>query len=150
LGCLALLTGLFVIGLVRPHIPPLFGTRPELSDGEVDSIEIEILPVFSRMVNEPPDVQQFTIPNGTISESLLIAFRNAHAGDEHRCAEIGKIEIHYRDGNTDILDILPGHSPAAYEFRYAGGLYRMSRRRFLQAMEAGGIDPSLLVSRDRD
>jgi hypothetical protein len=50
------------------------------------------------------------------------------------------MELRFNDGQVLQVSFLPGHHSLHYEFAVSGGLYAVSRSRFIAALKAAGVD----------
>jgi hypothetical protein len=71
-------------------------------------------------------------------EALIDVLNTGERTMKHLCASMGGIVFEQPDGCTFVLEILPGHDPAYYEFRHEGVPYRVDRGAFIAALKRLG------------
>jgi ferredoxin len=131
LALIALITGAYYF-----HSSP-----PSFSGETASSIDITTRsPLEPEPYSKPDVLLQTGITSQAACASLLALLRSARDHTDHQCADIGTMQIHYANGLTDTLTLLPGHDPARYEFRFARGAYHVPRDRFYQVLRDAGID----------
>jgi len=140
-GCLITLAALFVVFITAVLATFFYLRTPHFRGTTALVIDIRMEEPFSGRM--PPAVLlDTTITNGTACASVLSILHSARFRMDHKCADIGSLIIHYTNGKTDSLRLLPGHDPARYEFRHRGRLYRLDRERFYKALRTAGVDTS--------
>lgn len=78
-------------------------------------------------------------------ESLVAVLKKATPASDHRCAPRWRLTL---TSEADVvLDMLPGHDDAKYEFRFNNRLYGVSRPEFIQAMQRIGLQEPPLEPR---
>jgi hypothetical protein len=84
-----------------------------------------------------------TVDAEAIAE-LLGVLKSRSTTSEHKCGDLGKIQLHRKFGSSLILRYLPGHDENWYEFRIDGqGIFKVKRPEFVNAMKRIGIDVPL-------
>jgi ferredoxin len=117
----------------------IFPRAPHFSGDTASSIDITMSSPVA------PDVKpEVLLKTSIISEAacapMLALLRSARDHADHKCADIGSFHIHYTNGRTDTLAMLPGHDPTGYEFRFGGRAYRVPRDQLYQALREAGVD----------
>ena len=134
-GCLFIVVAFVLFGVSR-----YFHLRsPHFSGSAPLSIEITIRSPDSP-TTESKVLVQASITNGPACAPLFALLRSARFRMDHKCADIGSFTIRYANGKTDTLAVLPGHDPAAYEFRFGGRSYQMPREGLYQVLRDAGVD----------
>lgn len=136
-------TGLTAMVLHREFQPSI----PTTDVAAVASIEVHL-------TAQPPEpttengqaATRMRIADRTQIQAVLDVFSRAERGSEHKCGASGTVTIYRADGGSEVLDILPGHDPAFYEYRYAGRINRVERVGFLSALQALGVGRVKLAS----
>ena len=147
--CRVIIAGMLLLAIIAARIGYLkwYSQSPHLDGAAVSSIEIEVDgPIRSENTDcedqDIMDMEHMKMTNATDCADLLALLNSARPREEHKCGEKGLIALHYVNGSTTILMILPGHDPAGYEFRSTYGLFGFSRERFFQILRHAGLDTS--------
>lgn len=133
-GCLIIIVAFILLGLAGYF----YMRAPHFSGSEISTIEIEMFSPDFTLDRKP--LLQASITDPSASASVFELLRMARFRMDHKCGDIGSFKIQYLNGKTDVLDFLPGHDPAGYEFRLNGWLYRLPRDLFYKAMRDAGVD----------
>jgi hypothetical protein len=137
-----ILVVLLVCGALIVAVPLAFGLHwwfwpsvPAIAAEDVDSIDVHIY-----RTNTGQKETRVTTSNPANVESLLAVLQTARRASDHKCGDVGTITVKSQDGTESVLRILPGHDPSYYEFRYDGRINRVDRRKFLEALQAIGVE----------
>ena len=131
-----------ICGLVSISIVFYIQNRsPKFSGSTPNSIDISIRTPFSEDDGSKLVIET-SITKLPACKLLFDLLRRARVSKEHKCLHIGSISIHFPDGQTDRLEVLPGHDTSRYEFRFGGRMYSLPREELYHALQAGGVDTS--------
>lgn len=119
--------------LILLGVYPLVGKSPSLPVSAKTITISQSEPYSSDLIVEK------TIADQKIIEELLTVLSGAKSCSEHKCSSIGDIAFLSKE-NVRVLEVLPGHDPSKYEFRFEGGIYKLSRDAYIDALVAAGID----------
>ncbi len=81
--------------------------------------------------------RSFALP--TNAENLIAVMQAGRATAEHSCTIPGQMFLHYADGSTAEVDILPGHVSTNYEFICSNGYFAVPRATFLASLAEVGV-----------
>ncbi|HSI63379.1 MAG TPA: hypothetical protein VLE43_09675, partial [Candidatus Saccharimonadia bacterium] len=88
---------------------------PSLKRGEVTNVTIAVEGVSANVISGPECAK------------IYKALRQARPRSDHKCSTVGYITLHYKDGTTETVGILPGHDLNRYDLRHRGTCYYLSR-----------------------
>src|SRR5919201_2476309 len=114
------------------RIPPRLDS---LDAASVQSVEVRFGPI--------PQVQTRPPIRSTDQDAiaaLVEVIRSAEETRDHRWGPQGTIVIRVPLGKPLVLEILPGHQGAYYEYRYGRKIYRVARPAILEAMRKLGVE----------
>jgi hypothetical protein len=119
----------FVITLAA--LASIFATRsgsspPALPEGNI--VAIDVFVGTNRIA---------TITNAA---PVLTMLRSGRTVPPHGCAAVGLFVLHLQGAQPFRVGFYPGHSESEYEFSAGGAGYVVSRREFLSALFAAGVD----------
>ncbi len=82
-----------------------------------------------------------TLTNTVPLMSLLRSGKHVHS---HLCTFQGTLSFHFANGESNRVDILPGHTNANYEFVCSNGYFAIPRGAFMNTLAQAGVDTNLL------
>jgi hypothetical protein len=85
-----------------------------------------------------------TITNAEPLMSLLRVGKHVHS---HMCTFQGTLSFHFLNGDSNRVDILPGHTNANYEFVCSNGYYAIPRTAFLNTLAQSGVDTNRIPTK---
>lgn len=83
-----------------------------------------------------------TITNAAGLNLIMEMLRSGRSVRAHACKDRGVMLFRFADGQSLRLHFLPGHNFFRYEYNTTEGSFAISRRHFLGALKAAGIDVS--------
>jgi hypothetical protein len=108
---------------------PRTGSRPQFLGGTPVSIDIKVM-----------DDPSIAITNAAGVASVINMLRTGRSVRPHECKRRGRMVLNFADGSSITMGFLPGHNFLRYEFDAQGGMFTVSRSRFLGALKAAGVD----------
>ncbi len=73
--------------------------------------------------------------------ALMLALREGKFVPPHPCAARGQFTLQYPGGDKVQVSFYPGHSDSEYEFAVGGKGYSLPRKKLMDLLKQGGIDP---------
>ena len=127
---IAIVTGVVLAGFAYWYASaPRTGARVQLPSGTLASIDISVV-----------DRPLATITNADGLATVMEMLRSGRSVETHMCKNRGIMMLHFADGQSLRVSFLPGHHFLRYEFGAAGGLFSVSRSRFMGALSEAGAD----------
>ncbi|GAB4145115.1 MAG: hypothetical protein Tsb009_17140 [Planctomycetaceae bacterium] len=114
-----------------------FPSVPDTTPDKIKEIELELNSDFFR--EDRSIATQMTSSNPEVISQLGDVIKTAERGESHKCADIGWLKIHYHNGKTENLGILPGHDESYFEYRWGSRTNRVNRKVFLEWMKQLGV-----------
>ena len=108
---------------------PRTGSRAELPSAPLVSIDISI-----------SDQTLAAITNTSGLRTIMEMLRSGRSVELHKCKSPGVMVLHFSDGESLRVGFRPGHHFLRYEFETPGGLFAVSRSRFVGTLRAAGVD----------
>ena len=79
--------------------------------------EITFLTITNRTFTAEEESWTVKCTDHDLIERLVLILREGQPSQDHKCADIGTITIHFEGGRAVKLGILPGHNEEFYQFR---------------------------------
>jgi len=88
-----------------------------------------------------------SITNQTDCAAVIQALSLGRKVRPHACASLGTMTVHYANGGSSEVRLLPGHEEGRYEFSF-NGLYSIPSAKLAEAITRAGLDKSKLLLRN--
>lgn len=88
-------------------------------------------------IHAPPAEYSSTDP--AIVRNVLDTLMAASQHPNHKCSAVGTLSLRLKSGRRVEVELLRGHEPTAYEFRFQDVLYRVPRDRLSDALRPVGV-----------
>ena len=109
-------------------------------------------PVSIEIFVEQRDAKDFystTIVDREACTRIMRALVDARSANLHDSPEIGWFIVHYADGSTNQIYLLPGHNADRYGIRWGTGDFALSKKHFYAVLRDAGVDTTKIPDGER-